>query len=66
MLALANDKNFHMEENSPECNNKVPHEGIVIRKESMRSEAWKVKCFKFLGKEQEAALAGEGNIEDNA
>lgn len=66
MLALANDKSFHMEENSPECNNKVPHEGIVIRKESMRPEAWKVKCFKFLGKEQEALLSGEDNIEDNA
>lgn len=66
MTALANDKTFHMEENSPECTNKVPHEGIVIRKESMRSEAWKVKCFKFLGKEQDAALAGISNIEDNA
>ncbi len=66
MNALANDKNFHMEENSPECTNKVPQEGIVIRKESMRSEAWKVKCFKFLGREQDAALAGVSNIEDNA
>ena len=66
MQALANDSNFYMEKNSPECNNKVPHEGIVIRKESMKSEAWKVKCFKFLGKEQEAALAGDTNIEDNA
>lgn len=66
MNALANDKNFHMEENSPECNNKVPHEGIVIKRESTKSEAWKVKCFKFLGKEQDAALAGETNIEDQA
>lgn len=66
MTALANDKSFHMEENSPECNNKVPHEGLVIKRESMKSEAWKVKCFKFLGKEQDAALAGESNIEDNA
>ena len=66
MTALANDKNFYMEENSPECNNKVPHEGLVIKRESMKSEAWKVKCFKFLGKEQDAALAGESNIEDQA
>jgi len=66
MNALANDKRFYMEENSPECNNKVPHEGLVIKKESMRSEAWKVKCFKFLGKEQDAVLAGESNIEDEA
>lgn len=66
MDSLANDKNFHMEQNSPECVNKVPHEGLVIKKESMKSEAWKVKCFKFLGKEQDAVLAGETNIEDNA
>ena len=66
MTILANDKSFNMEQDSPECNNKVPHEGIVIRKESMRSEAWKVKCFKFLGKEQDAALAGETNIEDQS
>lgn len=63
---LADDKNFFMEQNSPECNNKVPHEGIVIKKENMVSEAWKLKCFKFLGKEQEAADKGESNIEDNA
>lgn len=63
---LADDKNFFMEQNSPECNNKVPHEGIVIKKENMISEAFKLKCFKFLGKEQEAADKGEANIEDNA
>ena len=63
---LADDKNFFMEQNSPECNNKVPHEGIVIKKENMVSEAWKLKCFKFLGKEQEAADSGESNIEDEA
>lgn len=63
---LANDKNFFMEMDSPDCINKVPHEGIVIKKENMVSEAWKLKTFKFLGKEQEAADAGESNIEDNA
>ena len=55
-----------MEQNSPECNNKVPHEGIVIKKEDGIAHAWKLKCFKFLGKEQEAADKGEANIEDNA
>lgn len=63
---LADDKDFFMEQNSPDCTNKVPHEGIVIKKENMISEAWKLKCFKFLGKEQEAADAGELNIEDNS
>lgn len=63
---LANDKNFNMEQDSPECNNKVPHEGLVIKIENMKSEAFKLKCFKFLGLEQDAALSGEANIEDNA
>lgn len=60
---LANDKRFYMEMNSPDCQNKVPHEGIVIKKENGRSEAWKLKCFKFLNKEQSET---EANIEDNA
>ena len=63
---LANDKNFFMEMNSPECNNKVPHEGIVIKKENMVPEAFKLKCFAFLDKESKAADSGESNIEDNA
>lgn len=63
---LSNDKNFYMECNSPDCKNKVPHEGIVIKIENTKSEAWKLKCFKFLGKEQEEADSGKTNIEDNA
>jgi hypothetical protein len=63
---LSNDKNFFMEMNSPSCNNKVPHEGIVIKKENMVSEAFKLKTFKFLGKESEAADKGESNIEDES
>lgn len=63
---LANDKEFYMECNSPTCANKVPHEGIVIKMENMKSEAFKLKCFKFLDKEGKALDAGEVNIEDNA
>jgi hypothetical protein len=63
---LANDKNFYMECDSPDCNNKVPHEGIVIKKEDMRSRAWKLKCFAFLNQEQKELDSGESNIEDNA
>ena len=66
ITALANDKSFNMEQDSPECNNKVPHEGLVIKIENMKSEAFKLKCFKFLGIEQDAALAGETNIEDQS
>jgi hypothetical protein len=61
---LANDKQFYMELNSPICTNKVPHEGIVIKIENMKSEAFKLKCFKFLDKEGKALDRGEVNIED--
>ena len=63
---MANDKNFYMECNSPSCVNKVPHEGLVIKKEDMRSRAWKLKTFAFLSGEQKELDAGEENIEDNA
>lgn len=62
---LANDKNFYMELNSPDCTNKVPHEGIVIKKEDMIPAAVKLKAFAFLNKEQQQLDAGEDNIEDN-
>ena len=61
---LANDKAFNMEKNSPECKNKVPHEGVVIKIEDGMSRAFKLKCFKFINKEQEALDSGEQNIED--
>lgn len=41
-----------MECNSPSCANAVPHEGIVIKIENMKSEAFKLKCFKFLDRSQ--------------
>lgn len=49
---LSNDKRFYMECKSPSCVNKVPHEGIVIKKEDMIGHAWKLKCFKFVDKAQ--------------
>lgn len=61
---LADDKNMNMECNSPSCANDVPHEGIVIKIENMKSEAFKLKCFKFLDKEGKALDKGESNIED--
>lgn len=63
---LANDKQFYMECNSPSCANKVPHEGLVIKIENMKSEAFKLKCFKFLDAEGKALDKGESNIEDEA
>lgn len=64
--SLANDSRFYMEMNSPDCKNKVPHEGLVIKKEDMCSRAWKLKCFKFINGEQAELDAGEENIEDLA
>ena len=61
---LANETAFHMEEDSPTCNNKVPHEGLVIKVENMKSEAFKLKCFRFLDKEGKSLDKGESNIED--
>ena len=53
-----------MEQNSPDCNNKVPHEGLVIKKEGLWSNAFKLKCFNFLNKEQKDLDKGITNIED--
>jgi len=48
------------------CVNKVPEEGIVVRKNSLFSyEAYKLKSFRFLQKETEELDKGELNIEDN-
>ena len=63
---LANDKDFYMELKSPDCVNNVPHEGIVIKQDKMKSEAWKLKTFAHLNKEQKELDAGIENIEDNA
>lgn len=63
---LANDKNFYMECNSPTCDNKVSHEGIVIKIENMKSEAFKLKCFKFLDGEGKALDKGEVDIESES
>ena len=63
---LANDKNFFMEENSPDCVNKVPHEGIVIKKDDMISRAWKLKSFAFMNKEQQNLDKGIVDVEEQA
>lgn len=66
MARLASDPNFYMEMNSPTCNNDVPHEGIVIKIENFLSEAYKLKCFKFLEKETKALDKGEIDIESES
>lgn len=64
MERMANDKNFFMEMQSPDCNNNVPHEGIVIKVEDGVPRAWKLKSFAFLNKEQSDLDKGISNIED--
>lgn len=59
---LAKDSNFFMEEDSPDCNNKVPHEGVVIKLDSEPSNAYKLKCFRFVDRE---IKSNEANIEDS-
>lgn len=59
------DKKFYMEMDSPDCNNKVPHEGVVIKIDDMIPRAMKLKCFSFLNKEQADLDKGISNIEDD-
>lgn len=65
MEKMANDKRFYMEMRSPDCNNDVPHEGIVIKVEDGVPRAWKLKSFAFLNKEQKELDSGISNIEDD-
>lgn len=54
-----NEKNCFM------CNNEVPEEGIVVRKESMFDyEVYKLKSFAFLEKESKDLDSGESNLEE--
>lgn len=63
---LSNDPRFYMEMDSPHCINKVPHEGLVIKIDDGVTRAFKLKCFRFLNKEQELLDKGESNIEDES
>ena len=67
LLALmkADKKNFLMEMDEPLCKNKVPREGIVIRKVGDPiARAWKLKTARHYGKEAEAHDKGEVDIEE--
>jgi len=64
LYRLRNEKTWNMEMDDPDCENKVPFEGIVIRKETVGIEVYKLKCFSFLGMESKANDSEEVNIED--
>ena len=53
-----NDKDCYM------CNNKVPEEGIVIRKEGIEWEAFKLKSNKFYEYETKSLDSGQVDIEE--
>ena len=63
---LSNDEDFYMEKRAPDCINKVPQEGIVIKIDNGRPNAMKLKSFAFVNNEQKELDAGIENIEDNA
>lgn len=46
------------------CSNKVPAEGVVVRKEGLKPSAYKLKAFRFLEHETKELDKGEVNIED--
>lgn len=63
---LTHLEELHNEKNCYMCANKVPEEGIIIRKESSEHyEAYKLKSKRFLLKESEEQEAEVTNLEDN-
>jgi len=61
---MANNKDYNMEKNDPDCKMSVPFEGLVIRKESLKIHSYKLKTQAFLQKESKALDEGELSIED--
>lgn len=63
----ADKDKFLMEMDEPMCKNKVPREGIVLRKVGDPfARAWKLKTLRHYGKEAEAHDKGEVDIEETA
>lgn len=55
----------YLEKNCYMCKNKVPAEGIVVRREVLGLEAYKLKSFAFKNAETAQLDKGESNIEDD-
>jgi len=56
---------YYMEKDDPDCKNKVPFEGVVVRVDNLDSfSAFKLKCKKFLKLETDDLDKGEVNLED--
>lgn len=64
--ALRKDARLGFEKMEPLCRNKVPREGIVVRKiGDVIPEAWKLKAIAFLNKEAKEIDKGNTNMEMN-
>ena len=66
LARMKTDKDrFLMEQDEPMCKNKVPREGIVIRKSNdIHARAWKLKTARHYAKESEAHDKGEVDMEE--
>jgi len=64
-LFLEKLQETYLEKQCSMCLNKVPNEGICLRKESLNIEVWKLKSFLFKQLESKQADEGLENIEDN-
>lgn len=62
---LTNLRNMYLEQRSVLCNNNVPEEGIVLRREVNGIDVYKLKSINFLEKESKMLDRGEINIESN-
>lgn len=57
---------FGLEKDCYICKNRVPFEGVVVRKlDTLDFEAYKLKSFLFLERESKELDKGQSNIEDN-
>lgn len=62
---LTNLRNMYLEQRSVLCNNNVPEEGIVLRREVNDIDVYKLKSISFLEKESKMLDKGEIDIELN-
>lgn len=62
---LTNLRNTYLEQRSILCNNNVPEEGIVLRREINNIDVYKLKSISFLEKESKMLDKGEVDIESN-
>jgi hypothetical protein len=60
---LSKLKEHYLEKNCWLCSAKVPLEGIVLRKEGLEIEAFKLKSFNFLERESKELDKGEADLE---